>query len=105
MQLDNIIRLHALDVSENPIKLLQHFYDGKAINFYKEKREGKFINFSDKFLASELDKELPGVLDLYNFLCVFINLSSTHFKATHVESNNPKALFSIEIGNSNVLND
>src|SRR5690606_10915445 len=63
------------------------------------------LPISDNFLAVQLDKENPGTLDLYNFLCDFIHFSERHFEATKTKPKNENATFRVVVGNSNILNN
>ncbi|WPY97611.1 hypothetical protein [Christiangramia sp. OXR-203] len=100
MQLDNLLRLNAINIVDNIDDFLKHFYDGKPINTFKIKKQ----RFTDKFLATELDKKVPQTLDLYNYLCDYIHFSDKHFDATKTFSKNEKALFRIVIGESDIFN-
>lgn len=102
LQLDNAIRLHAIKVTDNPQEFFKHFFDGKPINKYPPGK-GK-DKFSDKFLVTKLDEEIPGVMALYDHLCNFVHLSYTHFKAAQIPSKNPDALFTLDIGESDIFN-
>ncbi len=99
LQLDNAIRLNAIKVVENGNDFLEHFFDGKPINKYKIGKQW----LTDKFLVTELDKDAPGALDLYNYLCDFIHFSHKHFQATKTEPKKKEAMFRVVVGESNVL--
>lgn len=101
LQLDNAIRLNAINVVENGDDFLKHFFDGKPINKYKL---GKQI-LTDKFLVTELDKDVPGALDLYNYLCDFIHFSDRYFQVTKTNPKKKEAMFGVIIGESNVFNE
>jgi len=101
LQLDNVLRLNAIKIVSNRKDFLNHFFDGKPINKYKDGAE----KFTDNFLAVQLDKENPGTLDLYNFLCDFIHFSERHFEATKTKPKNENATFRVVVGNSNILNN
>jgi hypothetical protein len=101
LQLDNAIRLHAAKVASNPQDFLDHFFDEKPINQYKDGKQ----NFSDKFLVTKLDEEVPGALALYEHLCNFIHFSNSHFQAAKTKSTNPSAMFTFVVGESDVLNE
>ncbi|MCK0135688.1 MULTISPECIES: hypothetical protein [Arenibacter] len=100
MQLDNALRLNAIKIVQNRDDFLSHFFQGKGINSYKEGKE----KFSDKFLASKLNKDVPGTLDLYEYLCKFVHFSENHFEATKSAPLNQKANFRIVVGDSDILN-
>ncbi|MCD8448032.1 hypothetical protein [Tenacibaculum finnmarkense] len=100
LQLDNAIRLNAINVVENKDDFLEYFLDGKPINKYKIGKQP----LTDKFLVTELNKDVPGALDLYDYLCEFIHFSDRHFQATKTKPKNKDAMFRIVIGESNVLN-
>jgi hypothetical protein len=101
LQLDNAIRLNAIKVVENEDDFLKHFFEGKPINKYKIGKQ----TLTDKFLVTELDKDVPGALDLYNYLCAFIHFSDRYFQATKTNSKKKEAMFGVVIGDSNVLNE
>ena len=62
LQLDNALRLNAIRVAEDKDDFLNHFFEGKPINKYKQNKE----KFTDSYLAFKLNEEVPGTLDLYN---------------------------------------
>jgi len=101
LQLDNVLRLNAIKIVSNRVEFLNYFFDGKPINKYKDGTK----TFHDKYLATKLEEENPGTLDLYNFLCNFIHFSDRHFEATKAKPKNENALFRVVIGNSDVLNN
>lgn len=100
LQLDNALRLNAIKVVENVDDFLNYFLDGRPINQYKVGKQ----RLTDKFLVTELDKDLPQALDLYNYLCDFIHFSDKHFDATKTKPKNKDGMFGIKIGESNILN-
>lgn len=99
LQLDNVLRLNAIKIVNDREDFLNHFFDEKPINSYKNGNE----KFTDKFLATQLDKENPGTLDLYNFLCNFVHFSNMHFEVTKTESKNKDAIFRVVVGNSDII--
>ncbi|MEH6706193.1 MAG: hypothetical protein V7691_15470 [Galbibacter orientalis] len=101
LQLDNAIRLNSINVVDNKDDFLEHFFEGKPINKYKIGKQP----LSDKFLVKELDKDTPGALDLYNYLCDFIHFSDKYFQATKTSPKKEEAIFRIIIGEFNVLNE
>lgn len=101
LQLDNALRLNAIKVAENKDDFLNHFFEGKSINKYKENK----VKFTDFYLATQLNVEVPGALDLYNYLCDFIHFSDKHFEATKTKPLNEEAMFRVVVGNSDVLNE
>jgi hypothetical protein len=101
LQLDNALRLFATTIVEDGNNFLEHFFDGKPINEY---RVGK-SRLTDKFLATELDKERPGALDLYNYLCGYVHFSNKHFDATKDQPKSENALFRMVVGDFDVLNN
>ena len=101
LQLDNVLRLYATQIVDNLEDFLTHFFDGNPINKYKINKE----QLTDKFLATELNKKVPGALELYEYLCYFIHFSDKHFEVTKTKSLNKKALFRIVVGDSDVLNE
>ena len=101
LQLDNLIRLYATKVVDDGLDFLEHFFDEKPINTYKVKNQ----KLTDKFLVTELDKENPGCLNLYNYLCDFVHFSYRHFDATKDNSENENAIFKIVVGDFEILND
>lgn len=101
LQLDNALRLYATEVVDNLEDFLNFFFEGNPINKYKVNKQP----LNDKFLATELDKKVPGALELYEYLCDFIHFSDKHFEATKTNPLNEKALFRIVVGDSNVLNE
>jgi hypothetical protein len=101
LQLDNALRLNAIKVAENKDDFLNHFFEGKPINKYKQNKE----KFTDSYLATRLNEEVPGALDLYNYLCDFIHFSDKHFEVTKTKPLNEEAMFRVVVGNSNVLNE
>lgn len=101
LQLDNALRLNAVKVAENKDDFLDHFFDGKSINKYKQNKE----RFTDFYLVTRLNEEVPGALDLYNYLCDFIHFSDKHFEVTKTKPVNEEAMFRVVVGNSNVLNE
>ncbi len=100
LQLDNALRLNAIKIVENIDDFLNYFFEGKPINQYKIGKQ----QLTDKFLVNELDKDLPQILNLYNYLCDFVHFSDKHFNATKTNSKNKEAMFGIMIGESNILN-
>lgn len=102
LQLDNVLRLNAIKVANNKEDFLNHFFDGKPIKDYEEKKGRKF---SDSYLAQELNKENDGALDLYKFLCDFVHFSGKHFDVIKTKSLNKESMFRIVVGNSDVLNE
>ena len=101
LQLDNAIRLYATKVVENGEDFLSHFLEGKPINKYKVNDQ----KLTDNFLVTELNKEVPGSRDLYNYLCDYVHFSHKHFDATKEKPINEHALFRVAIGNFEVLDD
>jgi hypothetical protein len=101
LQLDNAIRLHATKVVENGEDFLNHFLESKPINTYKVQGQ----KLTDNFLVTELNKDVPGSLDLYNFLCDYVHFSHKHFDATKEKPVNEQALLRVAVGNFEVLND
>ena len=99
LQLDNLLRLNAINIVENIDDFLEHFLNGNPINIYKVGKQ----KLTDKFLATELDKKIPQTLDLYNYLCGYIHFSDKHFDATKTGSKNKQALFRIVIGESDIF--
>lgn len=101
LQLDNVLRLNAIKVANNKEAFLNHFFEGKPINQYNENKK----YFSDKYLATELNKENSGALELYEFLCGFVHFSDKHFEAIKTKSLNKESMFRIVVGNSDVLTE
>ena len=101
LQLDNALRLNSIKVADNKDDFLNHFFEGKPINKYKQNKE----KFTDFYLATRLNEEVPGALDLYNYLCDFIHFSDKHFEATKTKPINKEAMFRVVVGNSNILNE
>lgn len=101
LQLDNALRLFASQIVDNTADFLTYFFEGNPINKYKINKQ----QLSDTFLATELNKNVPGTLELYKYLCDFIHFSEKHFEATKTDSLNENALFRIVVGNSDVLNE
>lgn len=101
MQLDNALRLNAVKIANNREEFLNHFFEGKAINKYKEDRD----RFTDNYLANQLNNEVPGALELYNYLCDFVHFSDKYFSTTTTTPLNKDALFRVVVGNSAVLNN
>ncbi|WP_349664782.1 hypothetical protein IZU89_07625 [Cellulophaga lytica] len=99
LQLDNAIRLNATKLVENGNDFLEYFFDGKPINKYKIGKQ----QLTDKFLVTELDKEVPGAIDLYEYLNGFVHFSDKHFQATKGEPKNKVATFRLTVGDFNVL--
>ncbi|UPT71152.1 MAG: hypothetical protein M0D53_01690 [Flavobacterium sp. JAD_PAG50586_2] len=101
LQLDNALRLNAIKVADNKDDFLNHFFAGKSINKYKQNKE----KFTDFYLATRLNEEVPGALDLYNYLCDFIHFSDKYFEATKTKPLNEEAMFRVVVGNADVLNE
>lgn len=99
LQLDNVLRLNAIKIAADREDFLLYFFEGKPINKYKNDKD----RFTDHFLAAQLDKENPGTLDLYNYLCNFVHFSDRHFEVTKASPKNSEAMFRVVVGNSNVL--
>ncbi len=101
LQLDNAIRLNAIKVVKNVDDFLEHFFEGKPINKYKINNQ----RLTDKFLVTQLNKDVPGANDLYDYLCDFIHFSDKYFEATKTNPKKKEAMFRVVVGESNVLNE
>jgi len=99
LQLDNVLRLNAIKIVNNREDFLNYFFEGKPINKYREGAK----KFTDNFLATQLNEDNPGTLDLYNFLCDFVHFSDRHFEATKTKPINKDAMYRIVVGDANVL--
>lgn len=101
LQLDNALRLNAVNTAEDPNHFLDYFFAEKPINKYKQGKD----TFTDNFLASKLDEDVPGAIDLYKYLCDFVHFSGKHFNMTQSKPLSENGLFRMTIGNSDVLKE
>ena len=101
LQLDNALRLNAINVVDNIEDFLNYFFEGQPINKYVVNKK----KLTDGFLATELDKKVSGALELYNYLCDYIHFSDKYFEATKTNPLNENASFRIVVGDSDILNE
>jgi hypothetical protein len=95
LQLDNALRFYAFYLVDDSNKLFDHFSSGKPICNFRG-RNNQML--SDNYLATNLDKLFPGVLDTYRNTSSHIHLSDQHLFATRQKKTNPKQPLKIAVG-------
>ena len=78
MMLDNAMTSFSGTIVENLDDYFDHIDAGKTINKYKDKKNNRLF---EKYIKEELDKEYPGVKDLYTKTSEYIHLSTDHIRA------------------------
>lgn len=78
LQLDNVIRLHACWLVDNPHSMVLLLLEGKPLRKVKS-REGKPL--SDAYLVSEASKLYPWLKKVYEKTSGFVHLSQPHMIA------------------------
>ena len=78
MMLDNAMTSFSGMLVENLDEYFDYIDSGKIINRYKDKRGNPMF---EKYLKQELNKEYPGIKDLYSKTSEYIHLSTDHIRA------------------------
>jgi hypothetical protein len=92
VQLDGLLRLHALRIVEKPDELAHHVIKGIELRKFKDKQGNKL---TDRHLVNSLKEELPWVEPMYATLCGWVHFSESHIFAAASEG---VGKGSIEIG-------
>jgi hypothetical protein len=95
LQLDNIIRLYACWLVNDPHPIAVLLLEGKSLNKVKSK-DGKSL--SDAYLTSEASKLYPWLKNVYSKTSGFIHLSAPHMMAPFTGIDSSKHTMSMAIG-------
>lgn len=96
LQLDNLIRYHAIYIVDEPDKLIEHILEGQSIDKFLFNKQ----RLTDGYLVQKLNEKFPNTLKLYKHCCEFIHFGFKHFEKVRVPSKNPKAKFTVTVGDS-----
>ena len=99
LQLDNLIRYNSIFVA-NERNYIDYIIDGNPINKYKKGNQ----QFTDNYLAKELDKKFSNSYELYKHLCEFVHYSEKHISKIITTSENENALFRVVVGDNDNFN-
>ena len=95
LQLDNIIRLYACWLVDDPHSIAIRLLEGRPLHRVKSK-DGKPL--SDAYLTSRASKMYPWIETVYKRTSGFIHLSAPHMMAPVTQVDNSKHMMSIAVG-------
>ncbi|WP_026376086.1 hypothetical protein [Aestuariibacter salexigens] len=91
VQLDGLLRLHALRIVKDRESLAGHIVKGNSLRDYRS--DGKRL--TDRYLVNSLKDELPWVESMYDTLCGWVHFSESHIFSSVSEGKEDRT---IEIG-------
>ena len=95
LQLDNVIRLYACWLVDDPHSIAIRLLEGKPLREVKSK-DGQWL--SDAYLTSEASKLYPWLKTVYKKTSGFIHLSAAHMTAPVTQVDRGKHTMSVAVG-------
>jgi len=76
IQLDTLIRYHAMWLVKNPHEFIAEFLNGQQLNRLRDENGEKM---TDRYLVELISKEHPWIKNVYKETCGYIHLSDKHY--------------------------